>query len=85
MQAAAAARGADDDARLVRAWLLRADPARLRHGAGRRRDAADGIRAFHHRVEARDAASSRRLSEAAWREAFDLYRQSPQYELLNPA
>ena len=42
------------------------DPARLRHGAGRRRDAADGIRPLDHRVESRDrhgaAARRRRLA-----------------------
>ena len=43
------------DRRIARGAPLAAlpHPPRLRHGAGRRRDAADGIRPFDHRVEPR--------------------------------
>ena len=59
----------------------RADRA---HGAGRRRHAADGIRAVDRRMEA-DHRHVPPLNEAEWTQEFESYKQIPQYRELNRA
>ena len=52
-------------------------------GAGRRRDAADGVRPVDRRVEAGHRQRCRRCREAQWQSAFEAYKTIPQYRELN--
>ena len=69
--------------RAVRWWLIVGRRADRADGAGRRRDAADRIRAVDRRMEAghRHAAAADRRQQ--WTQAFEAYKTIPQYRELN--